>query len=408
MKPTLDWIDPLTWALFALAAIFLAVGAGESRRGPRRIGSLFLILGAGVLLASIAFPSLLPLRSAIVHRDGSSEDPRVLSALIAAVAACVALLPAWSALRLAPLGAIGALLPGVTLAGLLGAVTFFTRVRAPMALAGVALGGLVLGTAITLAFRASRRPGQMPLLAQACAMGAFAVCVMLALTGPRATAIGITEDTPADTLGHHLALAKVEQADSAHVVMHVRVAAGRDTVPMQVQLVGVPGRELESIADARPFSGPVLVPLAMQLRRQNPHELQWLKKKESLEAPGATVTFVGFRIEQTDSIRMYADLEVKTAAGIEKVSPGMIATATGELPFAATAKGFGPIAAAAFDADNGRVGLMLPQLANASTAHVVMLDLRTRPALPIAWLALALAFVAFLGGLAPVRETRRR
>jgi hypothetical protein len=77
----------------------------------------------------------------------------------------------------------------------------------------------------------------------------------------------------------------------------------------------------------------------------------------------------------------------------------VVATKGGQIPFSATARGFGQIAVARFDADNHRVGLMLPAVPGANVRHTLILDLRQRPALPFAWAGAALALVGFLLGL---------
>lgn len=117
----------------------------------------------------------------------------------------------------------------------------------------------------------------------------------------------------------------------------------------------------------------------------------------------------GFRFVPGDTIRMYADLDVTTATGTERVSPGVYASSKGEIPFAAQATGFGPIALAGIDADRGRVGLMLPALSDAPVMRTASVDLRMRPALPVAWAGAVLALLAFVFSvLAPGTARPRR
>ena len=61
----------------------------------------------------------------------------------------------------------------------------------------------------------------------------------------------------------------------------------------------------------------------------------------------------------------------------------------------AVSKAVGPIAIAGIDADNGRVALMLAGSAP-KISHVALIDIRLRPALPVAWGAAVLAFVGLL------------
>jgi hypothetical protein len=409
MTPLLAWMDPAIWACLALAAALLALGSEEARRVVRVVGASVLLVGSLALLATLAVPGLLPPASAVLHRDGSTDDPRVLSALIAAIAALAALLPPWRALRLTVMAGIGVALPGIALGGLVGSLAFFAGLRAPMGLAAVALGALTMGVALVLAFRRSRGPGGLGLSLQGFGVGVLVVAGVLSLHGARATGFTVTEEVPADTLGMHVTLVRVESPRPELRVMTVALGSRHDSLRVRPRLEGEKGKAWQPVADGPLFSGPIVLPMKLRVQRPQAHEVQWLKKLDSLQAGGATIRFTGFRIEHKDSIRMFADLDVTTAAGTERVSPGVIASAKGEIPFSAAARGFGPIAVASFDPDNHRVGLMLPVVSSATpNRHALVLDLRLRPALPFAWAGAALALVGFLLGLAAGGAAGRR
>jgi hypothetical protein len=406
MTAFLDQFDLVVAAVLALAALLLALGSGETRRGLRLVGAALLLSGSLALLAAFAVPALLPLRSAVIHPDGSTDDPRVLSALVAAFAALAALATSWRALRINAVSAVGAVLPGLVAAGLFGSLAYFERLRAPMALAAVVLGSFAMGTALAFALRPAATKRPFGLLLQAFGVGVLAVAGVLSVHGGRAVGFTVTEDVPADTLCLNVSLIRVESPQPSRRIMTVELRGAKDSLRVRPRLEGEEGQVWRSVADGALLSGPIALPITLREKHAHAHEIQWLAKSDSLRAGDATLRFTGFRIEHTDSIRMYADLEVTTAAGTEKVSPGVLATQKGEMPFAANAKGFGPIAVARFDPDNHRVGLVLPVAPSAK--HELLLDLRLRPGLPFAWAGAALALVGFLLGLVSTGETRRR
>jgi hypothetical protein len=395
MKLLSEVHDPAIWCITALAAIALLASAGEARRSLRPAARALLLLAAVALLAGIAHPLLLPLRSAVTHADGSTDDPRVLSALLVGVAALAALAPAWRALRLAPMAAVGAVLPGLALAGLAGVIASFAGLRQPLALAGLALGAFGVATSVVLAIRARMAPAQPATALQVLGTSLLVIAAMLSLHGARTGALDLGEGAAADTLGLHVALVKVEVPSDRLRVFTMVVFDGRDSLTLRPRLEGARSGDVRSIADARWLAGPIAVPISLRERRANAHGVRWLDKGQSIDAGNASIRFKGFRIEQTDSIRMFADLEVTTAAGTNIVSPGVVATQHGELPFAAQARGFGPIAVAGIQADAGRVGLMLPQLAGEGVQRIALVDVRLRPALPLAWFGALLALLGF-------------
>lgn len=408
MKPSIEWLDPAIWTLLGATTLLFLAALDEKRRGLQRVGSLLLLIGTSLLLAMLAVPSLLPARSALIHPGGSSDDPRLLSALLAGIAGLAALMPTWRSLRLPVLGNVGAAIPGLALAGLFGAVAYFEGLHLPLGLAGIGLGGFVIATAISFAFRAARQPGALAAMVFAIGVGVFVAAGMLSLHGARVGSVTLAEGTAVDTLGRRLYLARVDAPTATLRVLHVVLYGQRDSLQLNPELRGAVGKDVLSVADARVFSGPIVVPIQLEERNARAHEVQWADKTTPLHAGNASISLVGFRFVKGDTIRMYADLDVTTPAGRQRVSPGVFATRHGETPFAAEASGFGPIAVAKIDADNGRVGLMLPQLAEGKLTRVAALDLRLRPALPFAWAGAALALVGFLLALVSAGTTGRR
>jgi hypothetical protein len=231
-------------------------------------------------------------------------------------------------------------------------------------------------------------------------VGGFVAAGMLSLHGARTGGVDVAEGGAVDTLGRRLYLARVDSPSGTLRVLHVVVYGKRDSLQLRPELRGAIGKDVLSVADARLFSGPIVVPIQLEERRSRAHEIQWLDRSKPLHAGNASIALTGFRFVKGDTIRMYADLDVTTPAGRQTVSPGVYATSHGETPFAAEARGFGPIAVAGIDADHGRVGIMLPKLSETNVTRVAVIGLRLRPALPLAWAAAAVALLAMAFGLA--------
>ena len=407
MNALTDLAAPIIWTCSGLAALLFVTCTDDRRKAGRTLGAFALLLGTTVLVLALAHPHLLPLRSAVVHRDGSTDDPRVLASLLVATAALLALVPSWNALRLNLMTSIGLLLPGIVLAGLAGAVASFAGLRQPMAIAGIALGALAGLTALALAVR-TRSQGHAPLALQAFATSLLAVAAMLSLHGARLGAVAIPEGGAVDTLGQRMYFAGVEAPSPELRVLRVTLYRTGDSLAMRPELRGPKRSNVLSVADARLWSGPIVVPISLEERRAKAHDVQWADRTTPLRAGTASIRLAGFRFVKGDTIRMFADLDVTTPAGTERVSPGVFATAHGETPFAVMARGFGPIAIAGIDADHGRVGLILPQLSEANVSRVATLDLRLRPALPVAWGGAILALLAFVLGLVAPAPSRLR
>jgi hypothetical protein len=398
MLSSMEWFSPATAACLALAAVSFVLAAVTGRRGLRVTGLLLLLAGAAALVAAVALPALLPSRSGVLNADGSTDDPRVLSALVAGLAALAATLPAWRALRLRPATLVGVALPGLAIAGLLGSVVHFAGLRSPIGLGAITVGGLALGAALALLPRAPRPLGAA--LAQAAATALVAVTVAIALHGARATGIELGEGAPVDTLGLRVSLAGVDATAPDARAVSVDLAGPGGAVRLQPALRRAAGEDWRSVADARPFGGPLVLPLKLREQRAHAHEITWIARGDTLRLGDVSVRFTGFRIEQTDSIRMYADLVVDMPGGIRRAAPGVIATPEGQIPFAAEVEGFGRVAVARLDPDHHRAGLVLPQPAAAEKHYVALVDVRQRPALRWAWGSLAVALAAAVAALA--------
>lgn len=395
------WLDPFQLAVWSLAAIALLAGlaAGARRSLAGVLASFALLLAGGGLLAGLAIARLLPEGSVIHNPNGTTDDPRLISALLVGLAALAGLVTPLRRMRLPLFGALGMLLPGIAIAGLVASVASFAGLRQPLGVLGLIVGGLAAGLGLSVLARSIRdRAGAMWAL-QCTAAAALATVAMLCLHGARAERMQIVEGAAIDTLGQHVVFRSTDAPSDSLRRMHFSLGNAGHEAPLVTQLVGRRDREARSVAGGAMFSGAVVLPVALHEVSSDPHSVKWLTKGDSLVVGDVRLRFTGFRLEPGDSIRFFADLAYTKDGRTTTVSPGLFGTPKGEVPFAANAEGFGPIAVAAIDGDKGRVALMLPHSQTATPSHVALVDLRLRPALPVAWAAAGLVALAFLLGL---------
>ncbi|MFN8586568.1 MAG: hypothetical protein U0704_02115 [Candidatus Eisenbacteria bacterium] len=403
-----EWFAYVVVALSALSAVASLLPTQDDRSGLKSFSLAALVLAAAALMASLAHPALLPPSSIALQADGSSNDPRIVAALAVGLAAFLGFIPAQRQLKLPLLGAIGAALPGLAIGGVAVSLFYFMQLRSPLALTGILIAGLVVGQAVALLPRLLRLEGQWPGLLVAVACAVLVGAGMLSLHGARVPQLQLVQGATVDTLGVHVGFAGSKSPTPTSRQLLVPIGSGADSTLLRPVLSGASADSLNSAADARLAGGPIIVPLALhEMRRKQPHGIAWVKKGETFDTGAAAVKFVKWRIEKTDSIRMYADLEVTANGRTERVAPGWTAHEKGEVPFSAISKAIGPIAVAGMDADNGRVALMFSSI-EAPAMQVALVDLRLRPALPVAWGATIVAIVGLLLALLAPAGSRRR
>lgn len=399
-------LNPLVWVVAMVGAAIALLTGARARRDVLLTASAVLALAALGLLASLAVAGLLPSRALVVHPDGSTGDPRAISAVALGVAALLGLVPAMRSLRLSQLGLLGVLVPGLGLGGLVAVVSYFAGLRAPMALVGVLLAGIVLGTGVALFARVRwSRLGVFAL--QMAATGLLVVAGVLSLNGARAQSLSLGEGAALDTLGCRVTLGAVEAPHDSLRRLQFVVADRSSARPQWAALEGRVDAENRSVAAGGLLGGPVVVPISLQELRPQAHDVVWLARGDSIASGSSMVTFVGFRIVPGDTVRMVADLDVTTAGRTERVSPGMRATSTATTPYAAVSRDLGPIALGKIDADNGRVALMLPTPSATAVKWNAQFELHTRPALPLAWVGGALVALLFVLGFAAPPDPNR-
>ncbi|MCC6653135.1 MAG: hypothetical protein IT348_18425 [Candidatus Eisenbacteria bacterium] len=399
-------IQPATWALAVLSLVVFALIAARPSRAGRLLAVTALLWSALLLAGALLLPAWIPAGASLVHADGSTGDPRVISALLVGLAALFSLLPGVRSLRIHAIGQVGFWLPGVVIGALVGAGAYFAGLQHAVALAGLVLGGAVLGTAVNMVIRQrGDNAGVSAALLAGCA-ALVVISAMLALHGARAQKLALEEGGSLDTLGTRVTFVATEAPHDSlrRMKFALSSSAGVDTV--WAELRGRAGADRGFRAAGTPFGALVLVPVALEERQVNPHGISWIRKGETVGAGDAQVKFVKFRFEMGDTIRLYADLEVTRNGKTQSVSPGAIANSKGEVPFPAEAEGLGPIAIAGVDADNARVGLVLPAPTQARVVRTAVVDLRLRPSVRLAGIGAAIAVLAFFLAIGFTREER--
>lgn len=401
-------VSPVIWLLAALSFVTFVMNSLRPNRGGGLIASLLLLAGTGLLAASLAVPAWLPAAASNFQADGSLNDPRVISAWLVALAALASFLLGIRSLRIPALGLAAFWLPGVVIGGLVAVGGYTAGLRSSSGIVGLFLGGLALGTAVQLAARrgVERSTAAMAMLAAGASL--VVIAAMVSLHGARAPRLAVIEGTAIDTLGQHVAFVSTTAPHDSLRRMRFAVGSKKGKADsLTAEVLGRTGPKTRAIAGGSLFNGPLVVPIALEEMKGNPHGLTWIKKGESVAVGSGSVTFKQFRFVMGEPIKLFADLAVTHGGRTDEVSPGMTASAKGEAPFPVTVDGFGQIAVAAVDADNGRVGLLLPGgLTSASAVRTVLFELRLRPLLPLAWAGAAVALIAFLLTLAAPEPKR--
>lgn len=397
------FLNPAALVLAAVAAVLFALPSTRRSVPARALAAFALALAAAGFAASLAVARWLPAEALLTHPDGSPGDPRLWTALALAAAALTSLLPGMSASQTVR-DRLGLFVPGVVLAGLAGATGFIIGLRFPLAVAGLALGGFAVGAALRAALGARGDRAATGLAVLTLGTGLLVAGAVPTLHGAIASEVRLAEGSHADTLGVHLTYLRTDAPHDSLRRMSVAVGSGGRLDSMWVELSGSSDRDQRWVAAGRLLSGPVVVPLALAEQAGNPHGVTWLRKGESVESGGARIEFEKFRFEMGPPIRLYADLKVEVGGRVVEAHPGANADSTGSKPFADEVPGYGPISVAAFDADNGRVGLMLPVMSGSNLLRTLTVAVRLRPGLEIALAGCAVALVGMVLSLGRRRE----
>lgn len=385
-------VNAVAIALAAVAALLFSYSPARGSAAARTVAALALTLAAAALATSLADARWLPAGALLTNPDGSPRDPRLMTALAVGAAALTSFLPGRDPGR-HPRGRIGMLLPGILLAGVAGAVGYIIGLRTPLAVSGLALGGFIAGTALRSAFGSRGDRATLGLAVLACGLGILVAGAVPVLHGAGVAGIRMNEGMHADTLGAHLTYVRTAAPHDSLRRMRVALGSGGRTDSLWLELRGAADREQHWLAAGGLLSGPVVVPLALAEQAGNPHGVTWMRKGESIESGDARITFEKFRFEMGEPIRLFADLRVEMGGRVYEAHPGAKAHSKGEDPFVDQVPGYGPISVAGIDADNGRVGLILPRMTGSGIVRTLTLALRLRPGLELALAGFAIALV---------------
>lgn len=380
----------------ALVAILLRLVPGRPR-ATSALADAALAGAATAVLLGVALPSgwsstlLLAPDSHARVQPMDARMPSHLALVLATLFSIPALFPvsprtSW----------LGALLPGaLATAAAIGGLSFIglrDLFALSAAAAGAFAGGTALGALVRQLGRNTPERGRSLLVV---ASAALAVSGTIALFGLRTDPVPVREDESTSAGGFGLAYRGLADTTRNPVHLLVELQQGmklREYRPsLERRDTTVVGRTVGEM-----FGGPVLGATAWNEERAEAHPFAWLGKGDSLRVRDAVITFAGFRSENGDPIRFFADLDVHRRGSTARVSPGLAATSAGSTPFAAEIPGMGPVAVARMDADGGRVALMMAGLEAPPARSVATLRMQLRPGLEIAWGALALALVGLL------------
>ncbi|MFI5370985.1 MAG: hypothetical protein ACHQ52_05445 [Candidatus Eisenbacteria bacterium] len=405
------------WILASLATTTLAAITTLLALLPHRSGSASAALVGGIATATAAAVLLGTAADAGVWgsdavmssiANGSHRvDPRVFASLALALVTLVALPGLLRGLGAARPGLVSSLTPGAVIAMLVTASAAFLGLRATEVLTVAALGAFCCGVALSVAVRATPLGGRLPWSALVVTGAALtAVAVTLTVYGAKSEPLEINQGESADAFGAHVTYHGEVPVTGERKRLAVTLRDGKRERRLEPEFWHDPNGLMHGRGAGDWFAGAVVVPIGLREIRPSGHPVDWLKQGDTLEVPGGSLRFDGFRVEGRDTIRIFADLTVTRGTTIDHISPGVIATHHGEEPFAAAIGGLGQVAVAGIDADQKRVGLVLPPRSAAPVSSTAAFLIRMRPTLPGAWAGVLLALVAALAGLRSRRPGR--
>jgi len=149
-----------------------------------------------------------------------------------------------------------------------------------------------------------------------------------------------------------------------------------------------------------------LSPVDVREGGAGPGEMVWLPQGETVPAGDATWTFVGFRMESHDAMRVSADIDVTRGGRTTRISPALVADAQGMHPIPAEVPGLGEVVVGHIDADHKRVAISPP---GAGGAGLAVFEFSTKPLVNLVWVGALLTLLgAVLAGVRRALEVMPR
>jgi cytochrome c-type biogenesis protein CcmF len=372
--------------------------AGLSRESALWLGLITVLLFA----AMVTFGTTAPLLTSLAGRpanvratfyESMSVPLGVLVVLVMAVAPALR----WS--RQAGLGWLVTLMPGFVGGMLALAGALFTGVKEPSHLALIATTGLALGINLWMTVRLFRRGWSYG----AGYLGHAGLAVMI-LGMVISTALGKTErlilrpGEPREALGYTLTYRGEELDGHGGRRLEIHVAARGWEFEAQPQLLEMTRGEgtmrKPAISGRREI---YLSPVEVRRDSLGLEALVWLSQGQAVTVGDATWTFAGFRMESHDALQVFADIDVRRGVRTERVSPGLHADARGTHPVPVRVVGLGEVSVGRIDADNKRVGVLLP---GAGATSLAVVEFSTKPLVNLVWVGAVLTVLgAILAGI---------
>ncbi len=383
-----------------------------SRESALWVGLVTVLLFTGMVAFGTTAPILTSLagKPAGVRPSFYNSMSLPLGVLIVLV---MAIAPALRWSKQAGLTWLTALLPGFVLGAVAMAVALFMGMRDVGHAVLVAVTGVALGINAWMTFRLFRRGWSYG----SGYLGHAGIAIMV-LGMVMSASLGRTErlllepGAPRQALGYTLTYHGHEDDARGRATLKVLVQARDWSFDARPQLFEMPrGEGMMRKPAISAWRELYLSPLEITPGDPSRAELVWLTRGRAASVGDAEYTFAGFRMESHEDLRVFADIDVRRQGKTVRVSPAMQADAMGSRSSDVEVPGLGLIAIGRIDADNGRVGLMLP---GATAAGVALVEVSTKPLVNLVWVGALLALIGTaLAGLrraievAPARRARR-
>jgi cytochrome c-type biogenesis protein CcmF len=401
----------LALPLGLLALRWGALGAGATRWASlSRESALWLgLVTVLVLAALVAFGTTAPVLTALAGKPAGVQPAfyhAVTLPMGIALVLLMALAPALRWSRQAGLTWLKALLPGLAVGALVLGVGLLAGIRQAAPIALLATTGIALGVNVVWMARLFRRGW----VYGAGYLGHVGIAVMVlgmvvAGTLGRSQRLRLTPGTPAPALGWEVTYQGEHVDGRGEHQLAIQLRSPKRSLEMRPRLMELPREDGKLRKPALADHGELYLAV---IELQDVHALEaepvWLTKGDEQMVDGVGYSFIGFRVDSHEDMRVFADIRVRRGGGIAIASPGLHAGPQGSQPIDALVADLGRLHVARIDADHGRVAVLLP--GGAAPSSVAIVELSTHPFINLVWVG---ALLALLGsGLAGLRRAAER
>jgi cytochrome c-type biogenesis protein CcmF len=320
----------------------------------------------------------------------------------------LALTPALRTVRQEKAEWLGILTPGVVVGVIALVGSYLAGLRDATHLALAFLSGLALGVSGWTTIQRFRKGWEQA----TGALGHLGITIMalgivISSSMSESQQVELPQGAAVPALGYALTLEGSELGRRGETILKIRVEEkdwSLDARPWMLPMGE--GRGLMRTPAISGWRGLYLSPVELGSSHDHESEITWLGKGEEVAVGDVSYLFQGFRMESHENFHVFADIEVRRDGESQLISPSVTANQQGTQSVPAEVPGLGPLSISRMDADNGRVAVHLPGMADHQDVLTAIVELSTKPMINLVWIGALLALLSAL--LAGVRRARER